>query len=212
MAHDFVSLQYNAVFNVGSYADWLLARDHRPTYEYHRRVLQLLQSGGVRGRWQLKTPHHGLAVETIAELYPDARFVWTHRDPATCIASTASITRSLSGTFSDADWSEFEGRLWSRLLGEMIDRTSAARDRLGDHRFVDVSYRELVADPVGAVRRLYADLGEAVGPELETALDAHAAEHHQHKYGRHEYTFEEFGLDRGALDERFGAYRDRYEL
>lgn len=212
MAHDFVSLQFSATFNMKTYADWILARDHRPTYEYHRRVLQLLQSGGVRGRWQLKTPHHGLAVETIAEVYPDARFVWTHRDPATCIASTASITTALSGTFSDAEWAHFEGRLWPRILGEMIERTGAARDRLGDHRFVDVSYTQLVADPVGAVTRLYNDLGEEISSPLDTALRAHATEHRQHRHGHHEYTFERFGLDQDALDERFTDYRSRYEL
>ena len=34
------------------------AVDQRSAYEYHRAVLQVLQSGGVRGRWTLKSPHH----------------------------------------------------------------------------------------------------------------------------------------------------------
>ena len=211
MAHDFVSLQYNAMFNIESYTDWILARDHTDTYRYHQRVLQLLQSG-VPGRWQLKTPHHGLAVETIAQIYPDARFIWTHRDPATCIASTASITASLSGTFSDADWAAFEGTQWTRVLTEMIERTTAARAALGDHRFIDVDYRQLVSDPVGAVRGIYRDLGEPVDAPLETSLAAHANEHRQHKHGRHSYTFEDFGLDRDALNERFSTYRSTYDL
>ena len=211
MAHDFVSLQYNAMFNIESYAEWILERDHTATYRYHQRVLQLLQSG-VPGRWQLKTPHHALAVPTIAEVYPDTRFIWTHRDPATCIASTASITASLSGTFSDSDWSAFEGRLWTRLLTEMIERTSAARAALGDDRFIDVDYRELVSDPVGAVRGIYRDLGEPMDRAFEASLAAHAAEHRQHKYGRHSYTFEDFGLNRDALNEQFTDYRDTYDL
>ena len=211
MAHDFVSLQYNAMFNIESYANWILARDHTATYRYHQRVLQLLQSG-VPGRWQLKTPHHALAVETIAQIYPDARFIWTHRDPATCIASTASITASLSGTFSDADWSSFEGPMWTRVLTEMIERTSAARDVLGDDRFIDVDYRQLVSDPVGAVRGIYRDLGEPMDATVEASLVAHANKHRQHKYGRHSYTFEEFGLNRDVLNERFADYRRTYDL
>ena len=211
MAQDFVSLQYNAMFNLETYADWILERDHVPTYRYHRKVLALLQSG-VRGRWQLKTPHHGLTVEAIAEVYPDARFIWTHRDPATCIASTASITRSLSGTFSDGEWSLFTGRLWTRLLTEMIERNQTARDRLGDDRFIDVSYRDLVADPVATARRLYRDLGEELSPAADAAMTAHAAEHRQHRYGRHEYEMADFGLDRNELDESFADYRSLYEL
>ena len=211
MAHDFVSLQYNAMFNIESYAEWILTRDHTATYRYHQRVLQLLQSG-VPGRWQLKTPHHALAVTAIAEVYPDARFIWTHRDPATCIASTASITGSLSSTFSDADWACFEGTLWTRLLTEMIERTTTARAALGDHRFIDVDYRHLVSDPVGAVRGIYRDLGEPVDAALETSLVAHVNEYRQHKHGRHSYTFEEFGLNRDALNERFSDYRRTYDL
>lgn len=211
MAQDFVSLQYNAMFNIESYAEWILRRDHTDTYRYHRRVLQLLQSE-VPGRWQLKTPHHALAAATIAEVYPDARFIWTHRDPATCIASTASIAASLSGTFSDAEWSTFEGRLWTRLLTEMIERTSAARAALGGDRFIDVDYRRLVSDPVGAVRGIYRDLGEPMDGAFEASLAAHANEHRQHKYGRHSYTFEDFGLNRDALNEQFADYRDTYDL
>ena len=211
MAHDFVSLQYNAMFNIESYADWILTRDHTATYRYHQRVLQLLQSG-VPGRWQLKTPHHALAVETIAQIYPDARFIWTHRDPATCIASTASITASLSGTFSDADWAAFEGPMWTRVLTEMIERTSTARAVLGDDRFIDVDYGQLVSDPVGAVRGIYRDLGEPMDANFEASLMAHANEHRQHKYGRHSYTFEDFGLNRDSLNERFADYRRTYDL
>ena len=211
MAHDFVSLQYNAMFNIESYAEWILTRDHTATYRYHQRVLQLLQSG-VPGRWQLKTPHHALAVETIAQIYPDARFIWTHRDPATCIASTASITASLSGTFSDADWAAFEGTLWTRVLTEMIERTSTARAVLGDDRFIDVDYGQLVSDPVGAVRGIYRDLGEPMDANFEASLMAHANEHRQHKYGRHSYTFEDFGLNRDSLNERFADYRRTYDL
>ena len=63
------------------YDDWLLGVDQRSAYEYHRRVLQVLQSGGVRGRWTLKSPHHAIALEHLTAVYPDARLVLLHRDP-----------------------------------------------------------------------------------------------------------------------------------
>jgi hypothetical protein len=208
MTQDFVSLQYNAMFNMATYAQFVVDRDHASTYRYHQQVQQLLQSEHP-GRWMLKSPHHALCVDTIAQIYPDARFIWPHRDPATCIASTASITRSLSGTFSDAEWSLFEGELWSRVLSEMIERLATARTRLGD-RFVDVDYRQLVDDPVGAARQLYADLGDDFSADVEQRMKDHTAEHRQHRYGRHSYTFEEFGIDRAALDERHADYKSTY--
>ena len=61
MSQDFKSLSFEAIANVPSYGAWLLAIDQRSAYEYHRLVLQVLQSGGVRGRWTLKSPHHAIA-------------------------------------------------------------------------------------------------------------------------------------------------------
>jgi hypothetical protein len=34
----------------------------------------------------------------------------------------------------------------------------------------------------------------------------------QHRYGRHVYDPAEFGLVRGALDERFAGYRARFDV
>jgi hypothetical protein len=184
--------------------------DHGPVYRWHERVLKLLQSGGVRGRWQLKSPHHPLALDALAERYPDARFVVTHRDPVVCVASTVSLVRNLHSTFTPVDHLDAIAPSFSELLGIFVDRTMAARERLGEHRFVDVAYRELVEDPLGAVRGLYADLGEELPPGAEAAMAAHVAEHRQHRFGRHDYTMDELGLSRGSIEERFAVYRERY--
>lgn len=210
MAQHMVSLQFNAMFNLPGYGDFLLGVDHVPTYEHHKRVYQLLQSRHP-GRWVLKTPHHALTVDAIAAVYPDARFVWTHRDPATCIASTASISHGLGSTFSDADHRRSAGVIWSRMLTEMIERLGEARTRHGD-RFVDVDYRELVADPLATTARLYDDLGTTLGAEAEQRMAAHVAEHRQHRYGRHEYDPADFGLDPNELNERLAHYRATYGL
>ncbi len=81
MGQDFKSLTYEAIANVPGYDEWLLGVDQRSAYEYHRSVLQVLQSGGVRGRWTLKSPHHAIALEHLTAVYPDARLVLLHRDP-----------------------------------------------------------------------------------------------------------------------------------
>ena len=72
MSQDFKSLTYEAIANVPGYDRWLLGVDHRSAYEYHRSVLQVLQSGGVRGRWTLKSPHHAIALDSLTAVYPDA--------------------------------------------------------------------------------------------------------------------------------------------
>ncbi|MEQ8843209.1 MAG: sulfotransferase [Acidimicrobiales bacterium] len=210
MSQHMVSLLFSAMFHMPGYNDFVLGVDHVPTYEYHKRVYQLLQSRHP-GRWVLKTPHHPLAVDAIAEVYPDARFVWTHRDPATCIASTASISCGLASTFSDADHRLGAGELWARMLTEMLERADDARTRHGD-RFVDVDYRELVADPLATTAKLYDDLGIELSAEAARRMTAHVSEHRQHRFGKHEYDFADFGLERDALNDRLATYRATYAL
>ncbi|MCB0994043.1 MAG: sulfotransferase [Acidimicrobiales bacterium] len=210
MAQHFVALSLPTMFWIPTYTRWVMAHDHGPVYAWHETVLSLLQSGGVRGRWQLKSPHHPLALDAIVERYPDARFIVTHRDPATCVASTASLVRTLSSTFSDVDRPHEVAELWTDVLGTLADRLVEARERLGAERFVDVSYRALVEDPLGAVEGLYAGLDTDLSGAARAAMAAHVAEHVQHRHGRHDYGLEDFGLERGALDERFASYRERF--
>lgn len=210
MAQHFVSLSLPAIFPLPSYARWVLGVDHAPVYRWHERVLRLLQSGGVRGRWQLKSPHHAIALEALTAQYPDARFIVTHRDPATCVASAASLAREFARTFAAPRAGTEFGELWTEILAAMGDGITQFRRDHGDERFFDVPYRDLTADPVGTVQRLYEQLGDTLTNETEVALRTHVEVAKQHRFGRHEYGLDEFGLERSAVDERFAAYRDRF--
>jgi hypothetical protein len=210
MAQHFVSLGTATQYWVPGYARWVIEADHAPVYRWHDLVLRTLQSGGVRGRWQLKGPHHALALDALVEQYPDARFVVTHREPAECVASTASLVRSLTGTFCERPPDVDIGRLWLDVHATMVTRAMQARDRIGADRFVDVAYRDVRADVVGVVRDVAAALGEPLSPEADEAIRAHAAVAVPNRFGRHEYDLAEFGLSRGDVDERFGAYRERF--
>ena len=188
----------------------MLTADHAPVYRWHERVLRLLQSGGVRGRWQLKSPHHAIALESLIAQYPDARFIVTHRDPATCVASAASLAREFARTFAGPRAGTEFGESWTELLAAMGDGIVQFRREHGDDRFVDVPYRELTADPIGTVRRLYERLGDPFTDAMQAALRAHVEVAKQHRFGRHEYGLDEFGLDRPSIDARFAAYRERF--
>jgi hypothetical protein len=211
LAQDFKSLLWSVIAHVPSYDAWLLECDETSAYAYHRAVLALLQSEAP-GRWALKTPHHCLGVGELAAQYPDARFVMTHRDPVTVMASVCSLTRSLSGTFTDADHTASIAETWTTIAATLVERVMGWRDERGDGRFVDVAYDDLVRDPVGVVAGLYEHFGEDLSTQAEAAMRRYVAEHPKGEHGRHEYRLDELGLDAGALEERLGAYRRRFDI
>src|SRR5947209_14509267 len=147
MSQDFKSLSWEAIANVPAYGQWLLQTDQRSAYEYHRLTLKVLQSGGVRGRWTLKSPHHAIALDALTAVYPDAHLVLLHRDPVVLCASVCSLISTLSGTFSDVDHRRYIAEHWTGMLEASIAGVESFRAAHPEHPIVDVQYRDLVEKP-----------------------------------------------------------------
>ena len=212
LGQEFKSLLWEAVTNVPTYGAWLDGADHLSAYEHHRRVLQVLQHGGVRGRWTLKSPHHAIALEALTTVYPDARLVLLHRDPVMLCASVCSLIRTLSSTFSDADFTPYIAERWPHVLDLCVERVDAFRSEHPEFPIIDVPYVDLVRTPVATVGRIY----EAAGWELDDAvaarMESYLAANPKGKFGTHHYDLAEFGLDEGAIRERFAGYIERYDV
>jgi hypothetical protein len=212
MSQDFKSLSWEAISNVPTYGQWLLAVDQRSAYEYHRLVLQVLQSGGVRGRWALKSPHHAIALEALTAVYPDARLVLLHRDPVELCASVCSLITTLSGTFSDADHRAYIAWHWTAMLETSIERIDAFRAAHPEHAILDVQYTDLLESPVETVAQVYASFDERLRDEAGAAIGAYVAANRKGKFGAHRYDIADFGLEEAELRERFGPYVARYDV
>jgi hypothetical protein len=216
MSQDFKSLSWEAIANVPGYGRWLLDADHRSAYAHHRRVLQVLQHGGVRGRWTLKSPHHALALDALVAEYPDARLVLVHRDPPVVGASVCSLIRTFSGTFSDADHLSYIATHWPDVLATSIERIEAFRAARPDVPIVDVQHADLVARPVETVAAIYDAVGGSsprpLSAPARTAMTAFVAAHDPRRHGVHRYDLGDFGLDRAAVLDRFAPYVDRYAI
>ena len=94
---------------------WVTECDMRDTYRYHRRVLRLLQWHCPPRLWHLKTPVHMFALDALLEAYPDAKFLWSHRDPAKVLGSVCSLIHYTRSWSSDRDDS-------AELGAEQLDR------------------------------------------------------------------------------------------
>jgi len=194
----FMSEQLQVQFNVPSYQAWLDEQDMRPTYEFHRRFLQHAQSGGVRGgRWVLKSPAHLHSIDTLLEVYPDARIVHTHRDPIKVCASVASLTATLRGASTDAIDLSAIGRQQLDWWAKLIEKSLEQRKRLSDRadQFFDVKMSETVADPISVVRRMYGHFGYPLTEEVEAEMVAFMEANPRDKHGSHTYTPQDLGLD-----------------
>jgi len=69
-----------------------------------------------------------------------------------------------------------------------------------------VHNRDLVADPVGTVAKLYAHFGLTLSEPAAGAMSSYASQRPNGGYGPRSYRFEDHGLDAGAEREKFNAY------
>ena len=155
---------------VWGYHRWWRQSDLTDTFAYHRRVVKLLGSRRPPSLWLFKAPHHTFHLDDLVTAYPDARFVWTHRDPTRSVPSYASFVSSIFPAAADRHDATRVGPEVSNHLRTGIERAMAARARIGEDRFCDVHHRQLVTDPMGTVARVYEHLGLELTPDVAQSM------------------------------------------
>lgn len=196
-----------------SYHAWWRDADLRPTFAYHRRVMQLLQSQRPPNRWLFKAPAHNFHLDALVSAYPDARFIMTHRDPAKAVPSAISFISAVSppGSGTHGNMEKF-GQLHAEHLRIGVERAVAARARIGEHRFFDVHHGDFVRDPFGTLDRIYGLLGRPLRPHIrEKMMQWHAA-NRSGAHGSHHYTAEQFGLTAAQLRSDYDFYIRRFDV
>jgi hypothetical protein len=210
MALDFRSHYFQAFAYLPSYSEWLLDADLTSTYRYERRVLKLLQWGAPTRPWRLKCPSHLLWLDHLHEVFPDARFVMTHREPADVMVSVADVYAEVGRQFSQDVDLHYLGELNVHHWTTGMERLLRFRDEHGDDRFYDIDFRAVQSDPIGQVRGLYAWLDEPVTDAFEAGMRTWWTSNAERREENVHPDPAEFGLDLDDVRRRFAAYVARY--
>ncbi|HEY3834547.1 MAG TPA: sulfotransferase [Acidimicrobiia bacterium] len=206
MGMTFRTVHFDGSARVPSYMDWVIDCDMRGTYEYHRRVLQLLQWHCPPRLWHLKTPVHMFALDALLDVYPDARFLWSHRDPAKVLGSVCSLVHYTRSWSSDRDDAAALGEEMTERWWIAVERAMEFRARFGDDRFADIAFTDLQTDPVGALSRAYSSIGLDMSEASRNGVTAWAGRHEPGSHGSHAYELADFGIDADTVRTRFAPY------
>lgn len=200
----FHSFLWNMTGPLKRYREWCAQRDYTEDYRYFKQALQILQFGQERKRWVLKSPCHLWSLDALVKIFPDAKVVWTHRDPVTVMGSYCSLV--------EVGWSVYQRRPDLNMLGEtclsmLTEAIGAGREsrlRLGGDNVIDVGYPHLAGDARNQVPPLFDRLGlpwgQAEADNLEYLLDLPT------RRRKHEYTLSRYGLSPEGVEAAFGDY------
>ncbi|MFI9489890.1 sulfotransferase family protein [Promicromonospora sp. NPDC052451] len=195
-----------------AYTAWLAQRDLTGDYEYLKRCLQVLQHGRTPRRWFLKYPAHLGDMDTIKKVFPDATFVWTHRDPVTVIGSFCSLVETFWGMYQHDTDRQVIGRFALEHLAAQVERGLELRRNLPPASIVDVPYHKLSADPFTEVPRLYAAIGATWTAEDQDRLADVVAK--PRGTPSHQYDLSRY-LDPAQVERTFASYNrllDRLDM
>ena len=210
--HSFMSQAPEATMHVPSYAAWLEKQDHRPAYAHLATLMRILLWQRPGTHWVLKTPNHLEFLDTLLDVLPGARVVQTHRDPRRTTASFCSMVAHGRGIFSDHVDLHDVGRHWMSKIGHVVRAAMASRERLPADRFLDVSYYDLVANPLAELECIHDFAGLPFGDAEREASKRESLRQPQHKYGRHAYSLSDFGLGEADVERELAAYRALYAV
>ena len=214
VAASMYGMKWEAQWNVPSYAEWCHEESAIPAYRHMANLLRLIgwsqQESSLRP-WILKTPQHMLDLPGLLEVFPDARLIFTHRDPKQVVGSAASLAWNQTIIYSDHNDPAQTGRDWMGKTATMVARMRAARDAIPRERMIDVQYEDMETDWRGTMERVYRFLDLEMEPAvagMEDYLDRSA----RLKRHPHRYSLAEFGLREDEVNERFADYTETFGI
>ena len=212
MAHEFVHAGWSAGSSLFGHGNWVGDCDMTRAYAWHKRLLRMFQWKLPNEHWVLKAPIHLFGLEALLAAYPDARIVFTHRDPFKAMVSGVSMvshwTRVTTGRADIPALAQWYPALWARGL----ERALNVRDKLDDGQVVDVFHSDLGRDPAGSVEKIYRHFDIPFSRTARKRMQVWLRDNPRSRFGSHVCDAAELNLDPDRERERFGFYLNRFNF
>jgi hypothetical protein len=177
---------------------------------YRDSVTRIAEAEQAEGRLLEKSVLIGGRLQTMLEVYPDARFVHLVRHPYRAIPSFVSMFRStwyaVSPSIPD------DGPQTRRLTELGIDyyrRLHDVASEFDDDRVRTVMFADLVGDPVETLEGIYDWLDTPLTDTFRASVEQELANPAKHK-SNHEYSLEQFGLSRDFIYDQLSDVFEEY--
>ena len=162
-------------------------------------------------RWVLKSPQHLSCFPVLAEVFPDATFVVTHRDPVAVTLSMATmVAYSCRMNLAHPDPMAL-GAYWRDRVQDLL--ADCVRDREALPGRPDRSMSASTSSwpttwPWSSASTPSPTSPGTTGPGPRSS--GYLASHPRGRHGGVRYDFAVLGLDRAELEQSLGFYTDRF--
>lgn len=203
-------------FHVPDYYRWLIEANKKFAYEYMADLMRLISAmrGDAEDKgWILKNPQHMLDLDTLLQTFPDAKLVFTHRDPVKTAGSLISLMWSYAIQHTDVPCRLRTRETWLNFAEQMARRSIMARKRIHEAQQLDVYYQDMNRDWEAVMQRIYDFAGLEFTPAARQAMASWLQESEsENHHAAHRYKLEDFGLTADEVDARMQFIRREYDI
>jgi len=118
-----------------------------------------------------KNPCHTMRVDLLARMFPGSRFIHIVRDPMVVVPSTIRMWDIVAADNKlKRNWVSPGIEATAKVLDQFLEQVDREKHHLEAGQFSEVRFEILETDPMGALKKIYRELGLDFSPEFETAL------------------------------------------
>lgn len=214
LRQSFVSNIWCCGWSAPTYEAWWQSQSEAAAYEHYYRCVQLIGMNEPNKRWLLKNPGHIENLDLLFAVFPDARVIQTHRDPAKAVPSLVALLMSLYPVMEEGA-AELRGAIM--LAREVAKWANAVRkaDRVREQhpgRVLDVVHADFHRQPMQVLERIYAFVDMDIPSETRAGFARRIDEKPELQHGTHRYSIDDYGMTSEQAREPFGDYIDRFCL
>ena len=187
----FLSEMFTASFQIPTYQAHLAAADITEMYRWHRKMLRLLQWRFKRAHWLFKGCNHEPYIPQLLKIYPDARIIFTHRDPIKAVSSVVSVQGTIFGFRTDDPFSRNSYDNWLRMdaVAAMLNqrRRWVESGLLPQHQVAHIRFADFCSRPIEAIGKVYQDIGLTLSSTAAGKMAAYLDAKPKGVFGTHNY-------------------------
>lgn len=184
-------------------------------YQWHKKILQVLQHGSNSRQWLLKCCCHLPVVDELFNVYPDAVIINIHRDPLKSISSMLHMGEiSASMLYRGSDRNYF-GRVEEILESFEKSRRkiiALREDSFYSERIFDIKFDDLMGNPTKTIRDLYERMGFDYKDYMDSLINDYLLKKPRNKFKSESHFSEEHGFLKEEIKSRLGFYIDYYGI
>jgi hypothetical protein len=210
----FTSNLWTCGWSAPTYDAWWQCQSEAAAYDHFRKCTALIGSSEPEKRWLLKNPGHIANLDLLFAVFPDARVIQTHRDPAKAVPSLVSLLMQLHPLIEEGRADQRAQIMLRREVAKWSDavhRCDAVRERHPD-KVIDVVHADFHADPMAVLEHIYAFIGYDISDQTRAGFARRIEEKPELARGVHRYSIADYGMSEEEAREPFDDYVQRFDL